>query len=483
MEAEVVSEVVGVAGNIVKMAAEGVGSFVRFNGHCAKEVLLFMVAKEQADPGWLKRTFGKKDDFVSIALSNADYEKVKAEMDKAGIGHFGIPVADAEGIINVVVTKTELGRVGRICEMLNVNALSDDDLAQNIKDKAEKDSAENPNSKVEETAPLENTEELEKENAFLAEEDGPAAENEEVKAQEANNLELLSDGEIVEDIKDPNFFVSPESKDVQSTKSSTLSGEHREDNITKQQDSFIYIEEKGSAWIVDYTGTGNVVTVPEKLGEADVYGIGAGTFKDSSVQQVILPGSVKVVADEAFKGSSVERINLDKVENIGNSAFAGCTNLQRAELTNAKIIGITAFAESGLSHVEIPQATYIPREAFRNCDKLQYCNAGKLQEVGYGAFIGCSSLNAIPDGDYRKISKNAFRNCGNLNSAEVSSDCHIGQGAFEGCTIRLINEKNEMKQFDSKPSARESAMSKTKINAAQKHVAARNNTRTGNMRI
>ena len=88
----------------------------------------------------------------------------------------------------------------------------------------------------------------------------------------------------------------------------------------------------------------------------------------------------------------------NSVTTIGNSAFAGCSNLTTINIPNSVAsIGNSAFANSGLSAINIPNSIItIGVYAFSSCDSLTSISiVNSVSSIGYGAFAGCSSINNV----------------------------------------------------------------------------------------
>ena len=113
----------------------------------------------------------------------------------------------------------------------------------------------------------------------------------------------------------------------------------------------------------------------------------------------------------------IKIINIsNKITNIGNYAFYGC---------------------SGLTSINIPNSvTSIEMYAFKDCSGLTSINIpNSVTKIGYGAFRGCSGLTSINiPNSVTTINKAAFQDCSGLTSINIpNSVTKIGYGAFWGC--------------------------------------------------
>lgn len=81
--------------------------------------------------------------------------------------------------------------------------------------------------------------------------------------------------------------------------------------------------------IIGYTGSEQVLAVPQRCGGRTVTGIAAGAFSGCPAQTVILPTSLRTVEAGAFSGSAVQELVLfDSIDTISAAAFSDCTALQ-----------------------------------------------------------------------------------------------------------------------------------------------------------
>ncbi|MEE0911259.1 MAG: leucine-rich repeat domain-containing protein [Paludibacteraceae bacterium] len=178
---------------------------------------------------------------------------------------------------------------------------------------------------------------------------------------------------------------------------------------------------------------------------------------------VVIPNSVTVIGDNAFKGyaklTSIEIPN--SVTAIGSSAFYGCSSLTSIDIPNSVTgIGEQAFYKcKGLNLMNIPESVdTIGKNAFYGIDTIFY--AGKatgelwrwgqykvIRGVRNGDFVyadgtkscivgylGSDSVIVIPN-TVTAIGANAFKGYANLTSIEIpNSVTAIGSSTFYGCS-------------------------------------------------
>ena len=186
-------------------------------------------------------------------------------------------------------------------------------------------------------------------------------------------------------------------------------------------------------------------------------------LKDSAVEQIVLPSTVKEIGDYAFSGcKSLISVTLQEgLETIGDHAFSGCENLtsvtlpeglvtigERAfnnceNLTSVNLpegletIGAYAFCLTRLESVTIPGSVKtISERAFWGCGNVRTLTLGEgVEVIEESAFagIGVKSLT-LPDSLVR-IGKSAFSDCGSLETITIPKNVQeIGRSAFEYCS-------------------------------------------------
>ena len=136
----------------------------------------------------------------------------------------------------------------------------------------------------------------------------------------------------------------------------------------------------------------------------------------------------------------VDLVIPNSVTNIGDFAFARCTNISSITIPNSVTkIGSSAFAECTLlTSVIIPNSvTSIGHDAFRYCSNLSSVIIGtSVANIGDYVFSGCSGLTSLTIGNsVTNIGDYVFERCSNLTSVTIpNSVTHIGAGAFNHCS-------------------------------------------------
>ena len=145
----------------------------------------------------------------------------------------------------------------------------------------------------------------------------------------------------------------------------------------------------------------------------------------------------------------------DKLTNIGNLAFYGCTNLVSVVLPNTvKRIGHYAFAECiSLCILNMGTGvTSIGRASFYGCESLvNVVFPYGLEQIGKQAFYKCSSIVSITVPQHvSEIEEAAFAHCANLQYADIQSQINIVETwLFYGCEkLSHISFSDEVTSVD-----------------------------------
>jgi len=119
----------------------------------------------------------------------------------------------------------------------------------------------------------------------------------------------------------------------------------------------------GGKKIVNYTGDGGDIIIPDELG-------------------------ITEIGDDAFRNSNITSIKSNTVKKIGTWSFDDCTNLKTVDFPNTTTIGSYAFVScSNLESVNFPKLKTIGDHAFLFCEKLtKFLGNPNITSIGYNAF-------------------------------------------------------------------------------------------------
>lgn len=216
--------------------------------------------------------------------------------------------------------------------------------------------------------------------------------------------------------------------------------------------------------ITKYQGDKFSITVPEVYNGITVTGVGDSAFKNTSLQEVILPQTVTHIDSSAFEGNEkIKSVYARGATIIGERAFCNCINLKNIMLGGLTSIGTYSFYNTCNSQYRIYGATFsldlskiksVPDYAFANSALLSFdsdyitsigphsfdeCLALTLVRINYlknmpdGVFKGCISLDNVEIKAINYISSGAFSTCTNLREASFPAATYINSNAFENC--------------------------------------------------
>ena len=197
---------------------------------------------------------------------------------------------------------------------------------------------------------------------------------------------------------------------------------------------------KDGVIITKYIGTRREVSIPPKIQNNTVTGIGISAFyNNKNITSVIIPNSV--VSLGGFGNTSLTSITIpNSVKAIDYGAFKECKNLKSITIPDSVIIiGNGAFQGcTGLTSVTIPNSVKeIWDEAFYSCTSLTSVTIGNsVTSIGNSAFSECSKLTNVTIGNsVTNIGGRAFEKCTSLTSVTIpDSVTSIGNFAFWYCT-------------------------------------------------
>ncbi len=163
----------------------------------------------------------------------------------------------------------------------------------------------------------------------------------------------------------------------------------------------------GSGYAVNSIGNlaGENVIIPSVYNDKPVVAVNKEAAKDNSViKSVVIPASVTVV---------------------GEQAFYGCSNLQRAEFAAGEsevIIRAKAFSHCiSLESVTLPEITSVMPECFKDCISLSsVILPEEVTTIGNESFMNCGLTSFNIPAAVVSIGKSAFNSCASLESFSVA---------------------------------------------------------------
>ena len=177
--------------------------------------------------------------------------------------------------------------------------------------------------------------------------------------------------------------------------------------------------------------------------------IGNNAFANcSNINSVELGNTITSIGVEAFKGcASFEEIKIRlAITEIGNSAFSNCTNLKKFIIEDSDVelkLGAHIVYSCQLDSVYIGRNINYPTSErdgyspfYRNTSLRAVKITDKETEISENEFYGCTNLQRVIIGDgVTSIGNWAFSGCSSLKFFTFGSEVKtIGQEAFSDCT-------------------------------------------------
>ena len=194
------------------------------------------------------------------------------------------------------------------------------------------------------------------------------------------------------------------------------------------------------------------ITIPEKLGDYTVTGLGEDSFSTgdfdsplydihhTKIHSVTIPQSVTSIGKDAFaQCRALQSLTIkDATTSIGSWAFDECYKLTTLSLgKNITTIGDHAFYDCRiLDNVTIPQSvTFIGNHAFGCCYGMHSFNIkDATTSIGEYAFFDCQNLETLSLGEnITTIDDDAFRGCYDLECIMLPAGLASFGDCLRGC--------------------------------------------------
>lgn len=195
--------------------------------------------------------------------------------------------------------------------------------------------------------------------------------------------------------------------------------------IPNPGDEFTFDAKTGA--ITAYTGSSSLVVVPREIdgvqvrsiqypgfSNLTVYSVAMGSQDNTSLKQVILPDTLREIADSAFLNcTALERVDCyGPVDQVGIRAFEECKAL-------VEVVFHNGVRELGIY-------------CFNQCESLKKVELGnKIQRLPEGVFWGCGFEELVLK--VPLIDAWAFKDCAKVRSILVMPTVNsLGEGVFQG---------------------------------------------------
>jgi hypothetical protein len=187
--------------------------------------------------------------------------------------------------------------------------------------------------------------------------------------------------------------------------------------------------------------------------------ISKSAFKGTAIVEITLQPTTTTIGESAFEGcTKLERIyDWSGVTAIGKAAFSGCVNIGGNIGMPSNLTSIMSYAFYRCENMNITNdfpdsITSIGEYAFYGCKKFmnsRVLNLTNIKNINKYTFYNCTSLTAVNMNDnITKIDNSAFDGCKKLTNITISDNTKletIGDYAFYNCTnlapLNLSNAK------------------------------------------
>lgn len=164
------------------------------------------------------------------------------------------------------------------------------------------------------------------------------------------------------------------------------------------------------------------IEIPE--GVTDIEG---GFASDKTIKNLVIPSTVRNIADRAFENSKLETVVFrEGIEEIGEGIFFNCSMLKSVEFPDSLVsLGDAAFAQSGIEALDLSgcRLETTGKDTFRQCNNLKSIKLNEgLKTIGESAFAQCTAVEELklPD-SVETIGADAFNSCQLKNTIDLSN--------------------------------------------------------------
>ncbi len=133
--------------------------------------------------------------------------------------------------------------------------------------------------------------------------------------------------------------------------------------------------------------------------------------------------------------NSLEYVSMDSLEVIPNRMFCNCSALERVSLDSVTDIGESAFSYSAISNTSFGSLERIGKKAFSNCKKLKTFDFYYLESIGDYAFE-YTGLTEVIMNSPTELGNGVFQNCSSIkefdfyNMPNLSPDSLFGSSSY-----------------------------------------------------
>jgi len=183
---------------------------------------------------------------------------------------------------------------------------------------------------------------------------------------------------------------------------------------------------------------------------------GQAFYGYTGLTHITIPDNVNTIGHKAFGDcTGLTSVTIGKGVNYIDDAFAGCTSLASVTLESNAFVSATktsstsmkaVFGEQVMEYIIGNEVEQIGNYAFYGCSNLpSIIIPESVTSIGNHAFSGCRSLTSVTIGNsVASIGNYAFYGCNGLTAITIPENVtSIGSQAFIGCKLHNILVKGE----------------------------------------
>ena len=183
------------------------------------------------------------------------------------------------------------------------------------------------------------------------------------------------------------------------------------------------------------------VSLPKSLrhiGYGDGISRGLYAFACTSLEEINLPDSLDYIAPYTFYCSEIKTIRIpDGVKDINANTFGVCIYLEQVDLNKVENICDSAFCSCSITTINLPPSLHaISNYSFLSCNKLKaVAIPDGVTTIGESVFEQCEDLESVSIGiGVQSIPASCFSECLNLKTIDFPGTLSsIGPAAFYKC--------------------------------------------------
>jgi|GEM_PF-3992194 len=156
----------------------------------------------------------------------------------------------------------------------------------------------------------------------------------------------------------------------------------------KQSDYIFVANGSGTVMITGYRGADTSIEIPSTLDGKTVTAIGNNAFSEKSLEDVIIPGSIRTIGDYAFRYNNLASVTLSEgLETIGKNAFLSNVITELIIPDTVTFIDHGAFVDNNIMELTLGENVQtIAAFAFYIGNIQEVTIPESVQSIGMGAF-------------------------------------------------------------------------------------------------